>query len=217
MRESFAEWKIWTKKRIKQRRKDARKVKFDSRKPDMTRKRRTLISVDVEAKRPPTAASNHQRPVFLVPCIPTSTDAEKHVSKSCIVCDDSSFCWLCTRLITARAGKRFHGGKNIPRKSGIPPGGLTIWTRCSQRSSLDRALFHIFPSQALREAWHDYEAEGVVSVMAEWKVSFWEEEYDAYNDTQIWRHKLSGVSKVSVLEAPRDFLESFRSTPASRS
>lgn len=26
MRESFAEWKIWTKKRIKQRRKDARKV-----------------------------------------------------------------------------------------------------------------------------------------------------------------------------------------------
>lgn len=28
MRESFAEWKTWTKKRIKQRRKDARKVPY---------------------------------------------------------------------------------------------------------------------------------------------------------------------------------------------
>lgn len=43
--------------------------------------------------------------------------------------------------------------------------------------------------QALREAWHDYEAAGVVSVMAEWKASFWEEEYDIYTDTQSWRHK----------------------------
>lgn len=45
------------------------------------------------------------------------------------------------------------------------------------------------PTQALREAWHDYEAEGVVSVMAEWKASFWEEEYDAYADTRTWRHR----------------------------
>lgn len=44
-------------------------------------------------------------------------------------------------------------------------------------------------NQALREAWHDYEAEGVVSVMAEWKASFWQEEYDVYTDTRIWRHK----------------------------
>jgi len=50
-----------------------------------------------------------------------------------------------------------------------------------------------FLFQALREAWHAYEAEGVVSVIAEWKVSFWQEEYDAYNDTQVWRHKLSGA------------------------
>ncbi len=44
MRESFAEWKMWTKKRIKQRRKDARKVKLAARvgttvgKSDVTRK-----------------------------------------------------------------------------------------------------------------------------------------------------------------------------------
>lgn len=43
--------------------------------------------------------------------------------------------------------------------------------------------------QALREAWHDYEADGVVSVMAEWKASFWLEEYDVYTDTRAWRHK----------------------------
>ncbi|CAM9498728.1 unnamed protein product, partial [Ectocarpus fasciculatus] len=46
--------------------------------------------------------------------------------------------------------------------------------------------------KALQEAWHDYEAAGVVSVMAEWKASFWEEEYDIYTDTQSWRHKETG-------------------------
>lgn len=45
------------------------------------------------------------------------------------------------------------------------------------------------PWQALREAWHRYEAEGVVSVMAEWKASFWEERYDIYNDSPYWVHK----------------------------
>ncbi|CAM9129395.1 unnamed protein product [Ectocarpus sp. 12 AP-2014] len=61
-----------------------------------------------------------------------------------------------------------------------------IWTkkRISQRRKDAR--------KALREAWHDYEAAGVVSVMAEWKASFWEEEYDIYTDTQTWRHKETG-------------------------
>ncbi len=71
-------------------------------------------------------------------------------------------------------------------------------------------------SQALREAWHDYEAEGVVSVMAEWKMSFWQEEYDAFNDTQFWRHKLSGVSKASAKQYGT-FQGSIQPTPAFRS
>ncbi|CAM9225803.1 unnamed protein product, partial [Sphacelaria rigidula] len=43
--------------------------------------------------------------------------------------------------------------------------------------------------KALREAWHDYEAEGVVGVMAEWKRSFWEESFDVYTETTQWVHK----------------------------
>eukprot|EP00903_Cladosiphon_okamuranus_P016231 g14974.t1 len=51
--------------------------------------------------------------------------------------------------------------------------------------------------KALREAWHDYEAEGVVSVMAEWKASFWQEEYDVYTDERIWRHKDTGEVRTA--------------------
>lgn len=43
--------------------------------------------------------------------------------------------------------------------------------------------------QALREAWHDYEAEGVVGIMAEWKMSFWQEQFDQYSDSLFWVHK----------------------------
>lgn len=43
--------------------------------------------------------------------------------------------------------------------------------------------------QALREVWHEYEAQGVVGVMAEWKRSFWVEHFDVYNDTRYWVHK----------------------------
>lgn len=59
--------------------------------------------------------------------------------------------------------------------------------------------------QALREAWHDYEAEGVVSVMAEWKASFWQEEYDVYTDSQTWRHKwvLIAYLRGGRFHAPR--------------
>lgn len=57
----------------------------------------------------------------------------------------------------------------------------------------DATLLFVFSFQhswqALREAWHRYEAEGVVSVMAEWKASFWEERYDIYNDAPYWVHK----------------------------
>lgn len=51
----------------------------------------------------------------------------------------------------------------------------------------NRSVCHI--EQAVREAWHEYEAEEVVSVMAEWKRSFWQEEYDIYTDTRTWKHK----------------------------
>lgn len=43
--------------------------------------------------------------------------------------------------------------------------------------------------QALREAWHEYEAQGVVGVMAEWKRGFWHERFDVYTDSAYWVHK----------------------------
>ncbi|CAM9416847.1 unnamed protein product, partial [Discosporangium mesarthrocarpum] len=47
-------------------------------------------------------------------------------------------------------------------------------------------------ARALRQAWHQYEADKVVVVMAEWKLSFWEEHWDEYNDCQYWTHRDSG-------------------------
>lgn len=73
--------------------------------------------------------------------------------------------------------------------SGILPLTRAVVYTANQSSSLVTLSTLSTPDQALREAWHDYEAEGVVSVMAEWKASFWQEEYDIYTDTEIWRHK----------------------------
>jgi hypothetical protein len=42
--------------------------------------------------------------------------------------------------------------------------------------------------QAVRQAWHDFEAANVGVVMAEWRRDKWKERWDDYNDITFWEH-----------------------------
>ncbi|CAM9246410.1 unnamed protein product [Chrysoparadoxa australica] len=74
------------------------------------------------------------------------------------------------------------------------------WTQqCIRRRRRDRR-------QAIRQAWHDFEAANVVTEMAEWKMNKWEEHWDEYNDIPYWIHCETRITRYEPVPTIEEFM-----------